>query len=140
MKNNPKTIYTYHFADGTKVRVRFDSKQDLSCQRHWRAELRKLDQQEYNNQHAESRWCCSLDAQDPMARGGYCEDHSMKNAQLSIELEDALQLLSDDLMHIIHLLDEGLTASDIARLDHVHRSSISRKIKKIRKIMRKAGF
>ena len=57
----------------------------------------------------------------------------MDNVQLAIELEDAMKSLSEDLMRITRLLDEGCSVSDIARLNQVHRSGISRKIGKRRK-------
>ena len=65
----------------------------------------------------------------------------MKNTQLIIELRDALEPLSEDLIsHIMKLMEEGCIADDIARLEHVHCSSISRKIGKIQEALKKEGF
>ena len=140
MKNNKALTYTYRFADGTTCTISFGSEEGQIRQRKWGSELMMLDRMEHNNQRAESRRHTSLEAQDPMNKGGYYEDHSMENAQLAIELEDALKSLSADLKRIARLLDDGCSASDIARLDKVNRSSISRKIGKIRKVLKKSGF
>ena len=140
MKNTQSTSYIYHFTDGTEFIVHLDSLGNQADQEEWFTALTEFDRLEYNNQHAETRRHNSLEAQDPMSRGGFYESNSMEKVQLSLELEDSLRSMPDDLRRIVFLLKDGYSASDIARMDNVHRSSISRKIYKIQKLLKDAGF
>ena len=97
----------------------------------WLSELQELDRLEYNNNHAQTRRHCSLDAQDPEGMGGYYEGDNMNFVQLDLEVEEFLSTLPTDLEVIGRLLYAGFSAADIARQQGVNRSTICRKIKKI---------
>ncbi len=139
MEKNNSTTYTYHFADGSTTTIQFNLTHDNSTT-DWIAELQEMDRLEYNNQHTESRRHCSLDAQDPMHKGGYHKVNHMEEILFYLEMEEFLNSLSWELNRIAKRLLEGYTASEIARQDNVNRSTISRKVKEIRKLLKDAGF
>ena len=97
----------------------------------WLSELQELDRLEYNNNHAQTRRHCSLDAQDPEGMGGYYEGDNMNFVQFDLEVEEFLSTLPTDLEVIARLLYAGFSAADIARQHGVNRSTICRKIKKL---------
>ena len=123
--------YVYNFADGTKSTLVFGSAGVTDIDSSWLSELQELDRLEYNNNHAQTRRHCSLDAQDPERMGGYYEGDNMNFVQLDLEVEEFLSTLPTDLEVIGRLLYAGFSAADIARLQGVNRSTICRKIKKI---------
>lgn len=123
--------YVYNFADGTKSTLVFGSAGVTDIDSSWLFELQELDRLEYNNNHAQTRRHCSLDAQDPEGMGGYYEGDNMNFAQLDLEVEEFLSTLPTDLEVIARLLYTGFSAAEIARQQGVNRSTICRKIKKI---------
>lgn len=127
---NPCT-YVYNFADGTNSTLVFSSARVTDIDSSWLSELQELDRLEYNNNHAQTRRHCSLDAQDPEGMGGYYEGDNMNFVQLDLEVEEFLSTLPTDLEVIAHLLYTGFSAAEIARQQGVNRSTICRKIKKI---------
>lgn len=127
---NPCT-YVYNFADGTNSTLVFSSAGVTDIDSSWLSELQELDRLEYNNNHAQTRRHCSLDAQDPEGMGGYYEGDNMNFVQFDLEVEEFLSTLPTDLEVIARLLYAGFSAADIARQQGVNRSTICRKIKKI---------
>lgn len=123
--------YVYNFADGTNSTLVFSSAGVTDIDSSWLSELKELDRLEYNNNHAQTRRHCSLDAQDPEGMGGYYEGDNMNFVQLDLEVEEFLSTLPTDLEVIARLLYAGFSASDIARQQGVNRSTICRKIKKL---------
>ena len=123
--------YVYNFADGTKSTLVFGSAGVTDIDSSWLSELQELDRLEYNNNHAQTRRHCSLDAQDPEGMGGYYEGDNMNFVQLDLEVEEFLSTLPTDLEVIARLLYAGFSAADIARQQGVNRSTICRKIKKL---------
>lgn len=141
MKKTSSTTYTYHFIDGTEYTVQMDLTEISGASSiNWISELEELDRLENNNQHTESRRHSSLDAQEPMGKDGYFEGDHMDHTLLKLEVEDFLNALPSDLKRIAILLMNGFSASEVARLDNIHRSSVSRQIQKIRLRMKEAGF
>lgn len=61
--------YIYRFADGTSSTLVFSSADVDDMGSCWLAELQELDRREYNNNHAQTRRHCSLEAQDPEGMG-----------------------------------------------------------------------
>lgn len=59
----------------------------------------------------------------------------MDRVQFNLEVKEFLSALPKDLEEIACLLYEGFSAAEIARLQGVNRSTISRKIKKIQSII-----
>ena len=123
--------YVYNFADGTKSTLVFGSAGVTDIDSSWLSELQELDRLEYNNNHAQTRRHCSLDAQDPEGMGGYYEGDNMNFVQFDLEVEEFLSTLPTDLEVIARLLYAGFSAADIARQQGVNRSTICRKIKKL---------
>lgn len=123
--------YVYNFADGTNSTLVFSSAGVTDIDSSWLFELQELDRLEYNNNHAQTRRHCSLDAQDPEGMGGYYEGDTMNFVQLDLEVEEFLSTLPTDLEVIARLLYAGFSAADIARQQGVNRSTICRKIKKL---------
>ena len=131
---NPCT-YVYNFADGTNSTLVFSSAGVTDIDSSWLSELQELDRLEYNNNHAQTRRHCSLDAQDPEGMGGYYEGDNMNFVQFDLEVEEFLSTLPTDLEVIARLLYAGFSAADIARQQGVNRSTICRKIKKIQDVL-----
>lgn len=127
--------YIYRFADGISSTLVFSSADVDDMGSCWLAELQELDRCEYNNNHAQTRRHCSLEAQDPEGMGGYYEGDNMDRVQFNLEVKEFLSALPKDLEEIACLLYEGFSAAEIARLQGVNRSTISRKIKKIQSII-----
>lgn len=123
--------YIYQFADGKLSTLVFSSDGISDIDSSWLSELQELDRLEYNNNHAQTRRHCSLDAQDPEGMGGYYEGDNMNFVQFDLEVEEFLSTLPTDLEVIARLLYAGFSAADIARQQGVNRSTICRKIKKI---------
>ena len=123
--------YVYNFADGSNTTLIFSFDGISGIDSSWLSELQELDRLEYNNNHAQTRRHCSLDAQDPEGMGGYYEGDNMNFVQLDLEVEEFLSTLPTDLEVIARLLYAGFSAADIARQQGVNRSTICRKIKKI---------
>ena len=123
--------YVYSFADGTSSTLVFSSAGVTGIDSSWLFELQEFDRLEYNNNHAQTRRHCSLDAQDPEGMGGYYEGDNMNFVQLDLEVEEFLSTLPTDLEVIARLLYTGFSAAEIARQQGVNRSTICRKIKKI---------
>ena len=123
--------YVYNFADGTKSTLVFGSAGVTDIDSSWLSELQELDSLEYNNNPAQTRRHCSLDAQDPEGMGGYYEGDNMNFVQFDLEVEEFLSTLPTDLEVIARLLYAGFSAADIARQQGVNRSTICRKIKKL---------
>ena len=127
--------YVYNFADGSSTTLVFNSDGISGINSSWLSELQELDRQEYNNNHTQTRRHCSLEAQDPEGMGGYYEGDNMDRVQFNLEVKEFLSALPKDLEEIACLLYEGFSAAEIARLQGVNRSTISRKIKKIQSII-----
>ena len=123
--------YVYNFADGSNTTLVFSFDGISGIDSSWLSELQELDRLEYNNNHAQTRRHCSLDAQDPEGMGGYYEGDNMNFVQFDLEVEEFLSTLPTDLEVIARLLYAGFSAADIARQQGVNRSTICRKIKKI---------
>lgn len=123
--------YVYNFADGSNTTLVFSFDGISGIDSSWLSELQELDRLEYNNNHAQTRRHCSLDAQDPEGMGGYYEGDNMNFVQLDLEVEEFLSTLPTDLEVIARLLYAGFSAADIARQQGVNRSTICRKIKKL---------
>ena len=123
--------YVYNFADGSNTTLVFSFDGIYGIDSSWLSELQELDRLEYNNNHAQTRRHCSLDAQDPEGMGGYYEGDNMNFVQLDLEVEEFLSTLPTDLEVIARLLYAGFSAADIARQQGVNRSTICRKIKKL---------
>ena len=123
--------YVYNFADGSNTTLIFSFDGISGIDSSWLSELQELDRLEYNNNHAQTRRHCSLDAQDPEGMGGYYEGDNMNFVQLDLEVEEFLSTLPTDLEVIARLLYTGFSAAEIARQQGVNRSTICRKIKKI---------
>ena len=123
--------YVYNFADGSNTTLVFSFDGISGIDSSWLSELQELDSMEYNNNHAQTRRHCSLDAQDPEGMGGYYEGDNMNFVQFDLEVEEFLSTLPTDLEVIARLLYAGFSAADIARQQGVNRSTICRKIKKI---------
>ena len=123
--------YVYNFADGSNTTLVFSFDGISGIDSSWLSELQELDRLEYNNNHAQTRRHCSLDAQDPEGLGGYYEGDNMNFVQFDLEVEEFLSTLPTDLEVIARLLYAGFSAADIARQQGVNRSTICRKIKKI---------
>lgn len=123
--------YVYNFADGSNTTLVFSFDGISGIDSSWLSELQELDRLEYNNNHAQTRLHCSLDAQDPEGMGGYYEGDNMNFVQLDLEVEEFLSTLPTDLEVIARLLYAGFSAADIARQQGVNRSTICRKIKKL---------
>ena len=123
--------YDYNFADGSNTTLVFSFDGISGIDSSWLSELQELDRLEYNNNHAQTRRHCSLDAQDPERMGGYYEGDNMNFVQFDLEVEEFLSTLPTDLEVIARLLYAGFSAADIARQQGVNRSTICRKIKKI---------
>ena len=123
--------YVYNFADGSNTTLIFSFDGISGIDSSWLSELQELDRLEYNNNHAQTRRHCSLDAQDPEGMGGYYEGDNMNFVQFDLEVEEFLSTLPTDLEVIARLLYAGFSAADIARQQGVNRSTICRKIKKI---------
>ena len=79
--------YVYNFADGTKSTLVFGSAGVTDIDSSWLSELQELDRLEYNNNHAQTRRHCSMDAQDPEGMGGYYEGDNMNFVQFDLEVE-----------------------------------------------------
>ena len=127
--------YVYNFADGSNTTLIFSFDGISGIDSSWLSELQELDRLEYNNNHAQTRRHCSLDAQDPEGMGGYYEGDNMNFVQLDLEVEEFLSTLPTDLEVIARLLYAGFSAADIARQQGVNRSTICRKIKKIQDVL-----
>ena len=123
--------YVYNFADGSNTTLVFSFDGISGIDSSWLSELQELDRLEYNNNHAQTRRHCSLDAQDPEGMGGYYEGDNMNFVQFDLEVEEFLSTLPTDLEVIARLLYAGFSAADIARQQGVNRSTICRKIKKL---------
>ena len=89
--------YIYQFADGTLSTLVFSSDGISDIDSSWLSELQELDRLEYNNNHAQTRRHCSLDAQDPEGMGGYYEGDNMNFVQFDLEVEEFLSTLPTDL-------------------------------------------
>lgn len=127
--------YVYNFADGSNTTLIFSFDGISGIDSSWLSELQELDRLEYNNNHAQTRRHCSLDAQDPEGMGGYYEGDNMNFVQFDLEVEEFLSTLPTDLEVIARLLYAGFSAADIARQQGVNRSTICRKIKKIQDVL-----
>lgn len=66
--------YIYQFADGTLSTLVFSSDGISDIDSSWLSELQELDRLEYNNNHAQTRRHCSLDAGKPIY-GYECKRH-----------------------------------------------------------------
>ena len=79
--------YIYRFADGTSSTLVFGPADVAGLGSRWLAELQELDRCEYNNNHAQTRRHCSLEAQDPEGMGGYYEGDNMDRVQFNLEVK-----------------------------------------------------
>jgi DNA-directed RNA polymerase specialized sigma subunit len=129
-----KVEYTYRFANGDEATVKVD--EELL------RELIALDETEARNERRNTRRHLSLyryplDVEDCSAKDT-CQGYNSADIRADLKLASLRRLLDDEQAELLYLMfSKGMRKAEIARLQKVSRSTVTRRMNRLFEILQK---